>query len=289
MRYGIAIDTRVCMGCYCCFTACKDEHCGFAGKYSAAQPMMGQFWMKIDEKERGDDSARIKMSYVATPCSHCEDPACAKAATGGAVYKRDDGIVIIDPEKSKGQKAIVDACPIGAVYWNEELEIPQKCTMCAELLDDPEYLAYLGDEKLKVPRCVESCPNRAMVFGDLDDPDSDINKFISERKVTQLKALDGRNTNVVHLNIPTVFLAGTVYMPEELDEVAPGAKIMLKDDESGETWETETNYFGDWEVEWMPENRKVSGSITLDGYKPVSFNAATDTDHFVGKVYLEKA
>jgi Fe-S-cluster-containing dehydrogenase component len=289
MRYGIAIDSKVCMGCYCCFTACKDEHCGFATALSAAQPMMGQFWIRMDEKERGDDSAHIRVSYVPTLCSHCEDPACAKAATGGAVYKRDDGIVIIDPEKSKGQKAIADACPIGAVYWNEELEIPQKCTMCAELLDDPEYLSYLGDEKLKVPRCVEVCPNRAIKFGDLDDPDSEINRFIAERRVTQLKPLGNRETNVVHLNIPTVFLAGTVCLPQELDEVAPGAKVVLKDDESGETWEAETNYFGDWEVDWLPENRNVSGAITLDGYKPIEFGATTDDDHFVGRVYFERA
>jgi hypothetical protein len=128
-----------------------------------------------------------------------------------------------------------------------------------------------------------------MIFGDLDDPNSNISKFIAARKVTQLKALEGQETNVVHLNIPTVFLAGTVYLPAELEEVAPGAKIILKDDETGETWEAETNYFGDWEVEWLPENRKISGTITLDGYKSVSFTAATDSDHFVGKVYLEKA
>jgi hypothetical protein len=128
-----------------------------------------------------------------------------------------------------------------------------------------------------------------MMFGDLDDPNSEINKFIAERRVTQLRPLAGRETNVVHLNIPTVFLAGTVYLPAELEEVAPGAKVALRDEESGETWETETNYFGDWEVEWLPENRKVSGKVTLDGYKPIEFKTATDTDHFVGKVYLEKA
>jgi Fe-S-cluster-containing dehydrogenase component len=243
----------------------------------------------MDEKERGDSSERVKVGYVPTPCSHCQDPACAKAATGGAVYKRDDGIVIIDPEKSKGQKAIADACPIGAVYWNDELEIPQKCTMCAELLDDPDYLAYLGDDKFKVPRCVEVCPNRAMKFGDLDDPNSEISKFIAERRVTQLKPLDGQETNVVHLNIPTVFFAGTVYLPAELDEVAPEAKVVLKDDETGETWEANTNYFGDWEVEWLPVNHKISGTITLDGYKPAEFKAQADDDHFVGRVYLERA
>ena len=170
MRLGIAIDSSLCMACYNCYMACKDEHCGYASKLSAAQPQMGQFWMDVREWERGDNSRRVKSATVPTPCSHCQDAPCMKAAKDGAVYKRDDGIIIIDPEKAKGQKQIVDACPIGAIYWNEELQLPQKCTMCAELLDDPEYLAYLGDPKLKQPRCVEACPNRALIFGDLDDP-----------------------------------------------------------------------------------------------------------------------
>ncbi len=289
MRLGIAVDSRVCMACYSCVTACKDEHCGFASNLSAAQPMMGQFWIDLREWERGDSSRRVKSATVPTPCSHCQDPACMKAAKDGAVYKRPDGIVIIDPEKAKGQKAIAEACPIGAVYWNEELQLPQKCTMCAELLDDPEYLAYLGDPALKKPRCVEACPNNALVFGDLDDPNSEINKVIAANRVTQLEALEGQETNVVHLNVPTVFLAGTVYYPEEMEEVCIGAKIKLSCKETGETWETETNYFGDWEVEFLPKNKTIDVEITFDGYSPVTCSAKTDSDHYVGMTYLAKA
>jgi Fe-S-cluster-containing dehydrogenase component len=250
--------------------------------------MMGQFWMDIREWERGDDSRRIKTATVPTPCSHCQDPACVKAARDGAAYKRPDGIVIIDPKKAKGQRAIVDSCPIHAVYWNEELELPQKCTMCAELLDDPDYLAYLGDPKLKVPRCVEACPNNALVFGDLDDPSSEISKQIASNKITQLEPLSGQETNVVHLNVPTVFFAGTVYYPKEEEEVCIGAKARLVCKETGESWETETNYLGDWEVEWLPKNKKVSVEITQDGYKPVYYETVTDSDHYVGMTYLEK-
>jgi Fe-S-cluster-containing dehydrogenase component len=278
------------MACYCCFTACKDEHCGFAGKYSAPQPMMGQFWINIKEWERGDNSRRIKTATVPVLCGHCEKPACAEAAKDGAVYKRDEGIVIIDPEKAKGQKAIAEACPLGAVFWNGELQIPQKCTMCAELLDDPAYLSYLDDPALKRPRCVEACPNRALLFGDLDDPDSEISRYIAANRVTPPAGLEDVRDwkgNVVYLNIPTVFLAGTVYLPRELDEVAVGAAVRLSCRESGETWETETNYFGDWEVEWLPKGRTIDIQISLDGYKEASYTAATDADHYVAETYLE--
>lgn len=117
------------------------------------------------------------------------------AAKDGAVYKRPDGIVIVDPEKSKGQKQIVDACPVGAIFWNEEEQIPQKCTMCAELLDDPDYPGF-------EPRCVEACPNQALVFGDLADPDSEISKLIAANKVTQLKELGTMGSSVEHLTSP---------------------------------------------------------------------------------------
>ncbi|QDR81190.1 4Fe-4S dicluster domain-containing protein [Sporomusa termitida] len=288
MRLGIAIDSRLCMSCYCCYMACKDEHCGYASALSAPQPMMGHFWLDIREWERGDSSRKIKTATVPTPCSHCQEPACMAAAANGAVYKRPDGIVIIDPVKSKGQKAIVDACPIGAVYWNEELAIPQKCTMCAELLDASGYLTHLGDPQLKVPRCVEACPNNALIFGDLDDPESAIARVIAENRITQLEPLAGRATNVVHLNIPTVFLAGTVYYPRELEEVCSGARVQVTCSETGETRETETNYFGDWEIEWLPKHKQVAIRITLAGYKPVTYTAFTDADHYVGMTYLAK-
>jgi Fe-S-cluster-containing dehydrogenase component len=288
MRLGIAIDSRMCMGCYCCFTACKDEHCGYDSALSKRQPMMGQQWMDIREWERGDSSRLVKVATVPTPCSHCKEPSCMKAAKDGAIYKRPDGIVIIDPVKSKGQKAIVDACPIGAIFWNEEYQIPQKCTMCAELLDDPNYLSYLGDSKLKVPRCVEACPNHALIFGDLDDPNSEINKAIAANKVTQLEPFAGQVTNVVHLNIPTVFLAGTVYYPRDMEEVCVGANVKAAC-EDGSVFEVKTNYFGDWICEDLPKKKRFTIEITMEGYKPARYDVFTDKDHNVDMTYLEKA
>lgn len=273
MRYGIAIDSARCMACYNCFIACKDEHCGYASKLSAPQPHMGHFWMNIIEWERGDKPGNVRVATVPTPCSHCQDPACMKVAKDGAVYKTETGVVIIDPVKAKGQKQIVDSCPIEAIFWNEEEQLPQKCTMCLELLD----------EGYKLPRCVESCPNQALIFGDLDDPNSEISKKIAAGKVTQLKGLEGQETNVVHLNIPGIFLSGTVYLPD--DEVAIGAKVTLKC-EDGRVYETETNWSGDWIVDDLPKDLKFDIAIEMGGYETVNLSAATDKDHFVDEVTL---
>ena len=110
-RYSILVDVAKCSGCHNCFMACRDEHFDndYPG-YSAAQPAHDQFWMQIKEIERGT-YPKPKLSYIPTPCQHCAEAPCIDAGRDGAVYRRDDGIVLIDPQKAKGQKAIVDACP----------------------------------------------------------------------------------------------------------------------------------------------------------------------------------
>lgn len=271
-RYGIVVDTSKCMACYNCFMACKDEHCGFSTAVSAAQPHMGQSWIRIESEERGDDTRRIKTSNVAIPCMHCKDAPCVKAAKNDAVYTRPDGIVIIDPEKAKGQKQIMDACPYGAIYWNEDLGLPQKCTMCAHLLD----------EGYGEPRCVEACPNEVLFFGDLDDPNSTVSKMVAQERVTKLN--ENQETNVIHLNIPTVFFAGSVYLPD--DEVAEDAVVEVFCPETGDRKTARTNYFGDWEVEWLDKGKQYEITISYPGYETVSLSVASDNNHFVGEFVL---
>ena len=277
---GIAINAARCMACYACFMACKDEHCGWDTALSKSQPELGQYWMNIVEWERGDNPRHIKTATVPVCCNHCEDPTCMKVAKDGAVYKRPDGIVIIDPEKAVGQKQIVDACPEKAVFWNEELQLPQKCTMCAELLDDPDYPGF-------EPRCVEACPNQALVFGDLADPDSEVSKLIAASKITPLAPGD-KGCQVIHLNIPQKFLAGTVAYPKELEEVCIGAHVKITCAETGDTFETDTNWAGDYEFEDLPEGKSWRVEISYPGFRPAVYeNERTDHDHYVGITYLE--
>ena len=275
-RYGIAVNTENCMECYNCFMACKDEHCGFATAVSAPQPLTGHSWIRIGSTERGNDTRRIKTSNVTVMCAHCRSAICEKAAKNGGVYTRDDGIVIVDPEKAKGQRDIASSCPIGAIRWNEELGAPQKCTMCAHLLD----------EGFAKPRCVEACPNEVLYFGDLDDPDSEINRVIRSGRVTKLAGLEGIDTAVIHLNMPTVFLAGSVYLPD--DEAADGASVRLTRKKTGESLTGLTNYFGDWEFEGLVRDEDYEIAISFDGYLSEKLEARTDTDRFVGETVLRK-
>jgi len=233
--------------------------------------------MDIRERERGDDNRLVKTASIPTPCSHCHDPACKKAAAPGVVYIRDDGIVIIDPSKAAGQRSIVSACPIGAVYWNEVLDLPQKCTMCAELLD----------EGFELPRCVGACPNDAMFFGDLDDPESEVSRKMVSGKVTQLPELGSALTNVIHINIPTIFLAGCVYDPDET--AVESACVRLLDKKNATIREVVTNFFGDWIFEWLDKDAEYELTIAAPGYLPVKASIVADADRYFGETILSPA
>jgi len=208
-----------------------------------------------------------------------------KVAKDGAVYKRPDGVVIIDPEKSKGQKAIVDACPIKVIFWNEELQVPQKCTMCAELLDDPEYLAYLGDRALVQPRCVEACPNKALYFGDLDDPNSKVSKLIATGEFKPFMEEYGMKEKVLYKSVPKKFVAGTVIFGD-INEVAAGAKVVLAGPDGEQT--VVTNGFGDFEFEDLPDNICFTIRIQAPEYKEAVLEAKTSKDVYLGEIKLAR-
>ena len=135
MAKAFVIDVARCSGCYNCQLACKDEHAGNDWTpYAKPQPDIGQFWTKLADHVCGT-IPKVKVHYIAEMCNHCDNPACKAACANGAIYKREDGFVIIDPEKCVGCGACQAACPYDAIYFNEELKIAQKCTGCAPLLD----------------------------------------------------------------------------------------------------------------------------------------------------------
>jgi Fe-S-cluster-containing dehydrogenase component len=274
-RLSLLIDVTKCSGCYNCFLTCRDEYYGNDyGIYSAPQPLDGQFWMQIKEIERGT-YPKPKVDYIPVPCLHCETAPCVDVAADAAVYRRDDGIVLIDPKKAKGQKDIVNSCPYRVVFWNPDLEIPQKCTLCAHRLD----------EGAKEPRCVEACPTGALVFGDLDDPSSEIARLSAALKVEDYHPEYDTAPLVKYVGIPKRFLAGEVVRRDVPGECAQGVSIALEG--SGIKLETRSDSYGDFEFEGLEKNTAYRVRVELKGYEPQVIDVSTQTDVNLGEIVLE--
>jgi Fe-S-cluster-containing dehydrogenase component len=158
-KWNMIIDVAECTNCQLCTLAAMDEYVGNAWPgYAAPMPKHGHKWINILQKERGQQPM-IDIAYVPTMCNHCDDAPCMKADTVGAIKKRDDGIIIIDPVKAKGDKHLVAACPYGHIWWNEELQLPQIWPFDAHLLD----------QGWQQTRGQQSCPTGAMRAVKIED------------------------------------------------------------------------------------------------------------------------
>ena len=274
-RYGMVIDIDKCNGCYSCFLACKDEYAGNDyPPFSLAQPNNGKSWMRMTEKERGV-CPKVKVDYIALPCLQCNNAPCVKRATNGEVYRRPDGIVLIDPVKAEGKREIATYCPHRVITWNEEKNIPQKCTFCVHLLENGA----------KEPRCVEACPSGALLFGDLDDPESEVSKLAKAAGTEELNPAYGLKSNVLYRNLPKRFIAGEVLLEGREDICAQGIKVTLKGNAGERT--CMTDFLGDFEFDGLDSNQSFTLLIEAEGYKSKEIQIKTRVDVVLGEIVMK--
>ena len=157
-RFAMAIDLRRCAGCGACVVACQLEN----------NQKPGVSWNELDCCEWGDEPGQSGRCYLPHACMHCENAPCVEICPTGATYTREDGIVAVDYEKCISCQACVSACPYGAPVINEETSTSTKCTFCKD-----------RSSKGQEPFCVAACPANARVFGDLNDPDSEVAKLVA--------------------------------------------------------------------------------------------------------------
>lgn len=279
-KWNMIIDVSRCENCRNCFLVAKDEHIGndFPG-YAASQPAHGHDWIDILRKERGQYPV-VEANFMPVMCNHCDDAPCMKAADGGAVRKREDGIVIIDPEKSRGQRAIVDACPYGAVSWNEEKQIPQAWIFDAHLLDE-------GWTRTRVEQV---CPTG--VYKSLKVEDAEMQRTAEQEGLRVWRAELNTRPRVYYRNLHMIthcFIGGTVVSREEdVEECIQGAAVNVKKD-GVVVGEATTDAFGEFKVDHLePRSGQYCVEVKADGGHIAREVDLGDDSVYMGVLVLEQ-
>ena len=181
-KYGVVIDLNKCLRCRTCMVACKIQN----NIPPKARNRVEHYRMRPVEWEEGDypDVRRI---FIPILCMHCEEPACLEACPVGAISKRADGIVVVDKKKCDACGSCMEACPYGAPFL---LEKADKCDFCAEARLDAGH---------KEPYCIKSCVGEAMMFGDLDNPASEVSKLVTSGQAEPLCPEFGTGPHVYYI------------------------------------------------------------------------------------------
>ena len=267
-KMHIVVDINKCVGCFNCMVACKDEHVDNSWlPITDRQQKHVQKWISPEKHERGA-APFTEMCFVTKFCQHCSNAPCEKKAPD-AVIRRADGVVLLDADKAKGNRALVDACPYGMISWNEELKTAQKCTMCAHLLDSG----------WKEPRCVQACPLRALSA--VYCTDSEFEKLAKEQQLQPLTDSDSA-PRVLYRNLyrrDTCFIAGALaYRDGGIERAAADAKVALV--QNGEVIAAaRTDFFGEFKIDRVSKNSGVYElRCTLDGYRPITHELTVEEE-----------
>ena len=248
VRYGMVIDLSRCIGCRSCAVVCKMVNAQPPGTWWQRVETVGSEEHMVPVGEYPN----LSEVFLPVPCMHCENAPCVKVCPVGATWTREDGLVLVDFERCIGCRYCITACPYGVRQFNwqdpdenfkqgfevagfEENEykdkgyrygypvnhrtedgrlvytpkrpkgVVEKCTFCVQFID-----------KGLAPACVRGCPGNARVFGDLDDPDSEISKVLKDRNVFRLQEELGTKPKVFYIPPPKKEGRGSVKYDEKI-------------------------------------------------------------------------
>ncbi|WP_028950536.1 4Fe-4S dicluster domain-containing protein [Sulfurihydrogenibium subterraneum] len=160
MKLGFLVDLSRCMGCMACAVSCKAEN----------DVPLHSWRLRVKYIDQGE-FPEVKRHFVPLRCNHCENAPCERICPVSALHYLPNGIVNVDHNRCIGCASCMMACPYNAIYIDPITNSADKCTYCAHRIE-------VG----MMPACVVACPTHANIFGDLDDPESEISKYLKEHK-----------------------------------------------------------------------------------------------------------
>lgn len=187
--YAIGIDIEKCIGCGMCARACKTEN------NVPLDPFYFRTWVeqytikndgsvKVESPNGGmegftqsvPEEEIFKTFFVPKMCNHCAKSPCTQVCPVGATFESPEGVALIDEKYCIGCRYCIQACPYGCRFVNPKTQVAEKCTLC-----------YHRIKKGLAPACIEVCPTHARIYGDLNDPDGIMKKFLKEHICQVLK------------------------------------------------------------------------------------------------------
>jgi molybdopterin-containing oxidoreductase family iron-sulfur binding subunit len=210
-RWAIVVDTSVCLrgeGCTGCTDACHRAH--NVPAFPNAKDEVKWLWKEpfveaLPDERHAYLPASLASGQVLVMCNHCDEPACTRVCPTGATWKREDGVVMMDWHRCIGCRYCIAACPYGSRSFNWRDPRPfvahadpafptrtrgvvEKCNLCEERLAEG-----------RPPACVEGCPSKALLVGDLEDPDSEVRQRLAARPALRRRAALGTQPQVYYL------------------------------------------------------------------------------------------
>ncbi len=178
-RFAMVINIEKCIGCHACVASCKAEN----------NVPLGVFRTWVEEHEKGE-YPNASLFFAPKLCNQCDKPPCVQACPVKATYRREDGLVLINYEWCIGCGACIQACPYAVRYFDPVKHTADKCTFCVQRVDQGLH-----------PACVDTCVGGARVFGDLNDPNSEVSRLVSTKRVMVLKPQLGTEPQVYYIGL----------------------------------------------------------------------------------------
>jgi Fe-S-cluster-containing dehydrogenase component/formate-dependent nitrite reductase membrane component NrfD len=232
-NYGFAIDLPKCIGCHACTIACKSEHDIPVG--------VNRCWVKTVEKGTFPDTQRL---FLPVLCNQCEEAPCMKICPTSALFRRRDGIVDLNGDSCIGCRACMAACPYDQLFIDPDTHTAEKCNFCANRIEN----------QLK-PACVSVCPTECRIFGDLDDPTSEVAQIVQREAFMVRKPEKGTGPKIFYIGAdestmrpeiaarPFMFKEGQVHLRPlgavDADPLRPGDPRVDYDAPHRKAWGTD--------------------------------------------------